>query len=322
MAIIAIDVGGTKIAGALFSEEGKPVEKVMDVVSGKKGDDVGQIILEQIRSLLKLAKSSSKSVEAIGICVPGIYDSEKGTVWAPNIPGWDSYPLRDEIMNEMDNCPPVFIESDRSCYILGEVWKGNARGCKDAIFLAVGTGIGAGILVDGSILRGAGNIAGAVGWLALNRPHQPAYNDYGCFECHASGEGLARMARKAMTDESNYNGILRSKPAQNVTGKDVFSAYGKDDPIAGKVIHETIELWGMGVANLISIFNPETIILGGGVMESSGQFLGQIKAEAARWAQPISFKQVSIELAGLGSDAALYGAAYLASSAPNENNGL
>jgi glucokinase len=320
MAVIALDVGGTKIAGALFSNKGEPVEKMVDAVSGKKGEEVGQIILDQVRFLIKLSDACSEPVEGIGICVPGIYDSENGTVWAPNIRGWESYPLRDKIIEKTDNCPPVFIDSDRSCYILGEVWKGNARGCKNAIFLAVGTGIGAGILIEGKILHGAGNVAGAVGWLALNRPHRAGYNHCGCFEYHASGEGLARMAREKISNQPGYQGFLRTKQTKKITGKDVFSAYSKNDPVAEEVMNEAIECWGMGIADLISIFNPEKIILGGGVMKSSTQFLDQIKAEAARWAQPVSFKKVSIEITDLGSDAGIYGAAYLASSALNGND--
>jgi glucokinase len=317
MAVIALDVGGTKIAGALFSNEGEPVEKMVDSIAGKEGKEVGRVILDQIHFLMKLAGSCFESVAAIGICVPGIYQPVKKTVWAPNIPEWDAYPLYDEIMETTEGCPPLWIDSDRSCYILGEVWKGNAKGSRDAIFLAVGTGIGAGILVDGKILQGANNIAGAVGWLALNRTHHPDYSKYGCFETHASGEGLARTAQKKIENKSAYQGILRSK--KQLSGEDIFTAYADEDPIAKEVINDAIEFWGMGIANMISIFNPEKIILGGGVMDSAKSFLEQINIEAARWSQPLSFEKVSIKFTGLGTDAGLYGAAYLAR---NEGTGI
>jgi glucokinase len=316
MAVIALDVGGTKIAGALFSNEGVPADKILDSVSGKKGEAVGQVILEQIRFLMKLADPCRERVEGIGICVPGIYHPEEGTVWAPNIRGWEAYPLYEEITEAIKECPPLLLDSDRSCYILGEVWKGNARGCKDAIFLAIGSGIGAGILVDGHILRGSNHIAGAVGWLALDRKYQPEYSKYGCFETHASGDGLARMAQKKMASAPEYQGLLRSK--KQPAGEDIFAAYVREDPIAKEVINNAIEYWGRGIADLISIFNPEKIILGGGVMGSSKPFLEQMKTEAARWSQPLSFNKVSIEFAGLGCDAGLYGAAYLAQNKNSE----
>ena len=100
-----------------------------------------------------------------------------------------------------------------SCSILGEVSRGVARGCRHAIFLAVGTGIGAGILVDGSILRGAHDIAGAIGWMGLDRPYQAAYRSCGGFESHASGAGIARVARKLLEAEPDYEGTLRCAAA-------------------------------------------------------------------------------------------------------------
>jgi glucokinase len=312
MAVIALDVGGTKIAGALFSNEKEVGHRIIDSVSEKKKSEISRIIQDQINSLIEQAESCSESVKAIGACVPGIYHPEDGTVWAPNIPGWESYPLLEKIRAATNNQIPVQIESDRSCYILGEVWKGDAQGCKDAIFIAVGTGIGAGITVDGQVLRGQGGIAGAIGWMGLDRPFQPDYSKYGCFEYHASGDGLARIARKYIDEKHAYQGLLSSNPQEKITSRDVFAAYKQDDSIANRVIQEAVEYWGMAAANLISIFNPEKIIFGGGVFDAAAPLLNQIKTEAKKWAQPLAFKKVTIELTRLGSDAGLYGAAYLA----------
>ncbi len=115
------------------------------------------------------------------------------------------------------------IDSDRACYILGEVWQGSAKGCKDAVFLAVGTGIGAGILVEGKVMRGSNDIAGAIGWLALDRPFQQKYISCGCFEYHASGEGLAKVAKELVAQ--NPDGILSAKNIDEITARDVFHAY-------------------------------------------------------------------------------------------------
>ena len=102
---------------------------------------------------------------------------------------WDDYPLRDELQRALGSPTAVVIDSDRAAYILGETWQGAARGARDAIFLAVGTGIGAGILVDGRVLRGHADIAGAIGWMALDRPYRERYAGCGCFEGHAFGTG-------------------------------------------------------------------------------------------------------------------------------------
>lgn len=312
MALIAIDIGGTKIAGALFSDEGQRLEKIVSSVDDRKEKEIGDLICSQIKNLIRKAAK----VDAIGISVPGIYFSEKGTVWAPNLPGWESYPLNDHVQQQVENIS-VTIDSDRSCYILGEVWKGNAQGCKDAIFLAVGTGIGAGILVDGRVLHGTGNIAGAVGWMGLNRHHRAEYSQYGCFEYHASGEGLVRVARDYLDENRSYSGELTKKDQNKLTTRDLFAAFKKNDPIAVQVIHEAVEYWGMATANLVSIFNPEKIIFGGGVFDAAAFLLDRIKKETKQWAQPIAIDQVSIDIAALGNEAGIYGAAYLALTSLN-----
>src|SRR5207249_2920978 len=135
--------------------------------------------------------------------------AERGTVWAPNIPGWDDYPLLEVLHDRLDPGIRIVIDSDRAGYILGETWRGAARGARNAIFLAVGTGIGAGILVDGKVLRGHADIAGAVGWLALDRAYGARYATCGCFEAHASGAGLTATAYELMQTMPNYKGELR-----------------------------------------------------------------------------------------------------------------
>ena len=189
------------------------------------------------------------------LSVPGISHTETGTVWAPNIPGWSDYPLLHEVTTVCGKIP-VVIDSDRACYISGEFWKGNAQGCKNAIFLAVGTGIGAGILVNGEILRGGHDIAGAIGWMALNRPFDDQYSSCGCFEYYSSGEGIAKQAMALMKKRKTYAGELVNKQNGKISSQDVFAAYQKSDPLAAEVIQQCIEFWGMAVANLISLFNP------------------------------------------------------------------
>src|SRR5207253_4376371 len=116
---------------------------------------------------------------------------------------------------------PVVIDSDRACYISGEVWQGNAKGCHDAIFLSVGTGIGAGILVNGNILRGAHNVGGAIGWMALNRPHENKYLDCGCFEYYTSGEGIATRAWELVNQRKDYGGELLNKKTEKLLAQDI-----------------------------------------------------------------------------------------------------
>jgi glucokinase len=310
MRLLAIDLGGTKLAIGVFTTDGELIAEERVPIDKRSGDEVGQLLSQKIKDLLS-QHAEEKSIQSIGISVPGIFYKDKGTVWAPNIPGWENYPLLKQVQCIAGDIP-VSIDSDRSCYILGEWWKGAAKGCTDAIFMAVGTGIGAGILVDEKILRGSNDIAGAVGWMALERPFQKDYTECGCFESSASGDGIAKLARKFLSTTDDYTRILNIKSIDVITAVDVFNAYDKGDAIAKKVIDHCIEYWGMAVANLVSLFNPQKIIFGGGVFGPAIKFIPAIYEEAAKWAQPISMKKVKLEASMLGPNAGLYGAAYAA----------
>lgn len=305
MSILGLDLGGTKLAVAHFSAEGEILSTKSIALEKRKDKEVGVLITDTIKSY-----TSQNTIQSIGVSIPGISRRETGTVWAPNIPGWDDYPLLEEI-RKVSGDIPVVIDNDRACCISGEVWQGNAKGCTDAIFLAVGTGIGAGVLVNGQILRGANDIAGAVGWMALQKPFLMKYISYGCFEYYASGDGIARLTRELLNIRQEYKGMLRD-PSAELTAHHVFAAYEENDPVAVTVIRECIEYWGMAVANLISIFNPEKIILGGGVFGPATKFIPRIEEEALKWAQPISASKVTLAESALGGKAAIYGAAFLA----------
>jgi glucokinase len=310
MPVLGLDLGGTKLAAAVFESDGTILYRNSVIIAGRKGDDVGNIIKDTIHNILGLP---SFPIESIGICVPGIYFARDGTVWAPNIAGWDRYPLLAALQSAVDGKNiKTGVDSDRACYILGETWLGAAGGCRDAVFLAVGTGIGAGIMVDGQIVRGYGDIAGALGWLAMSRPYREEYGSCGAFEYYASGEGIIRTAREMLEADKSYTGRLSTKNPDELSTRDVFEAYDTGDELAARVFDECIALWGMAAANIVSTFNPEKLIFGGGVFGPAVQFIERIRNEAARWAQPISMKQVSFESSALGGDAGLYGSGRLA----------
>lgn len=301
---LAIDLGGTKLAAAVFGGDGEMIVREQFALEREGASGAGL----QVREIISRFRDG---VDSVGICVPGIYRHASGKVWAPNIPGWDDYPLLAEAL-AVAGSVPVAIDSDRACYILGEHWKGNARGCSDAIFLAAGTGIGAGILSGGLVIRGVADIAGAVGWMALDRPYSSAYDGCGCFESQASGNGIAKVATKVMLDVPEYSGTLSEIGPDAITSRDIFVSYETSDEIAVRAITQAVELWGMASANLVSIFNPEKVIFGGGVFGPAASLIPAIREEAVKWAQPIAMRQVAFEASALGSDAGLYGAGLLA----------
>ena len=313
---LGIDLGGTKISAAIFDKSGAMLHREQILRHEKEGKDVGSLIISLCHSVCANAKITEKDIRAIGVCVPGIAYSTTGNVWAPNIPGWDNYPLKSELSEAFPGTI-ITIESDRTCYIVGEEKMGNAKGCRNAIFIAVGTGIGAGILIDGIVLHGTSDIVGAIGWMALKPPYTEKWDACGCFETHASGDGIAKEAIELLKSDHEYNGVLRGYPIDKITSYEVFEAFEKNDPVAVKVIDQAIEMWGMAAANLVSIFNPELIIFGGGVFGPAIPLIDKIYDQAKKWAQPISIKQVKFLPTALPKDAGLYGAGALAIRAGN-----
>ena len=311
-AVIGLDLGGTKLASALFDAAGKPLIKRSLPLNRRKGHAVGETHRQPGPPAVAIGGAAQPCGLRRGRVRSRHRAATKRTACGRRISRvGTTIPLKAEIKAAVSNqAVKIAIESDRTASILGEAWQGAARDCRNAIFLAVGTGIGAGILVDGRVLRGAHGIAGAIGWLALERPFRPEYVSCGCFESHASGHGIANMAQEAVEHHQHFDGRLQN--TDSLTAQEVFSAYEAGDETAKQVLLDAIGLWGMASANLISLFNPEKLIFGGGVFGPATQFLDAIAAEARRWAQPIAFEQVTFASSQLGEEAALYGAAHLA----------
>lgn len=312
MAAIALDIGGTKIEGAVFRADGHIIDRHRELLGDRTGDRVGELAVEIARILLDRAQENEIIVKNIGVCVPGIVHRADGSVWAPNIPGWERYPLRERLLNAFPGID-VSVDSDRSCSIYGESWIGSAAGCRDAVFVAVGTGIGLGIKVDGSVLHGHGDIAGASGWMALEPPYDHKFDRCGCFEYYASGTGIGHCAREALKAAGGIDGDFGGATEIDlVRAENVFAAYDRGDAVAAAVLDKAVEMWGMGAANLVSLFNPEYVIWGGGVFGPAVRFIDRIRAEAAKWAQPVAMQQVKFVPSAADINPILAGAAYIA----------
>ena len=249
-------------------------------------------VVEVAHRVTEQSRIPWSAISSAGVAVPGIYYAATGLVWAPNLPGWDHLPLREELAKALP--VPVVLDSDRAAYVTGEQWLGVARGLSDVIFVAVGTGIGAGIVSGGRLIRGAGDIAGAIGWFALDVRAKEIYKRIGCFEAEAAGPSLARRAGGGLTTEA------------------VIERARQGDAAAQANVNETVRYLAMGVANLVSVLNPQMVVLGGGLIHAGELFLEPLRREMLQWAQPIAAKQVRIELSALGEDAGVLGAARLA----------
>ena len=304
---LGIDVGGTKVSAALFSPDGEIRHRKKLALDRTGGDEAAS----QIASLIAEYTGGERAPRAIGIVIPGVVFHPSGEVWAPNIPNWDRYPLRDHLMEATEI--EVVLDSDRAAYVLGEQWCGAARGARDVVFLAVGTGIGAGILVDGRLCRGAGDIAGAVGWFALTPEFRAGYESRGCFESEASGTAVGERAVRILASRpSDLISDLVDHDLSRVTAETVVEAARRGDAVAEEVLEHAATFLAMGIANIVSILNPEIVVLGGGLLRGGDLLLDPIRSQFRRWAQPLAAEQVRVELSALGEDAGLFGAGRLA----------
>ncbi len=236
----------------------------------------------------------AEGASALSVDVPGLaYPS--GLVWAPNIPGWDRMPLG-KILRRRFNLP-VLVESDRNAFVTGEAWQGCAKRCRDVIFIAIGTGIGAGIISGGRLLRGSHELSGCLGWMAVRDRFLPIYKTVGCLEAHVAGPGIARAAQRVFHRDAK--------------AREVVKLARQGEPRAKKVLAQAGHYLGLALANLVDILNPEIIVIGGGVASAGRLLLAPAERTMRRWAQPLAVQQVRITRSRLGGRAGLLGAAKL-----------
>jgi glucokinase len=305
----AIDIGGTKIASGLVSTSGQVLYRAQIETPAAGGKEAAEAVASLALQLQTEAGKRKFELGAVGLCVPGLVNPASGVVWAPNIKGWKNVKLLPWLQKKVD-CPLSAV-SDRTAYVEGEAWRGAARGKKNVIYLAVGTGIGAGLMVDGHVIHGQSDLAGAAGWLALNPEFKPAYKKVGCFEAEAGGRALYQKSKEFIQKQPEV--LLSPQPRHFGTVENpvefLCEAARAGQMEAVKVVGEIQKYLAMGVANLVSLFNPEMIVLGGGLFKSADLFFEPVKKKFKLWAQPLAAEEVEIVLSSLGQQAALLGCA-------------
>jgi glucokinase len=304
--VLAVDLGGTKLAAALVNADGKVLARKSVPVDGSSA-------LAPVKQIVALARelAGSKSlrgrVAAAGVAVPGLVRRD-GNVWAPNLRGWKKMPLARRLKSALG--VSVSVESDRNAAVLGEVWRGAARGKNDAIVLMLGTGIGAGILSGGRLVRGAHELSGCAGWMVVT--NEPALKEQclGQLESLAAGPAIARAAQKELA--RGKGGLLEKIQAEAITAYEVAEAARRGDRVGIEVYREAGRMLGYGVANLVGLFDPEIVVIGGGLAGASDLFLEALRAAMKERAQPIAAERVKVKVSRLGGDANLLGVAWAA----------
>jgi glucokinase len=306
--VLGIDVGGTNLVAGVLAEDGS---EVLGVVSeptlAAQGADpvIGRIIKLGKASI----KESGKKVEGIGIGSPGPLDTKKGIVLlTPNL-GWTNMPLRDRVSEGLDL--PAMLDNDANCAIFGEWWRGAARGAKYVIGLTLGTGIGGGIIIDGKIYHGASDAAGEFGHVTIDaNGRRCKCGNYGCIEAYASGPAIAERAVEGI--ESGVDTALAQYVKDDltkITAQIVYEAANDGDEWALEVVRETASLLGSAVASFINIFNPEVVVICGGVTQAGDKLFNPLRSEVKRRAFKPAWEVCKIVPGTLPGTAGVYGAA-------------
>jgi len=292
--ILALDVGGTNMSAALFTEEGRsPVVLLRRSTPGQAGPeavvDAGVALLARVREQGREQEGvDPRSVVGVGIGVPGAVDSNRGIVFlAPNL-GWRDVPIRDLFRRRIDL--PIVIDNDANCAALGEWWAGAGRGSQLMLGVTLGTGIGGGIVRDGRLLRGVIGAAGEVGHMTIDLDGRlcPCGNR-GCLEAYASGTAIAARAREGLeAGEGSSIPPLVDGDLSRLTAEVVSTAAGEGDSFAIRLLEDTARFLGAGLAGLVNVLNPDRIVLAGGVMEAGSLLLDPLRAEIRDRAFPAS----------------------------------
>jgi len=308
--VLAFDLGGTKFAFGVVAENGDILGSDKIETLAKQGPEQAiQRVNLAAQALLKKLNIKPEELIGIGIASPGPLDIAKGCVdGSPNLPGWTGYSIV-KGLSDFFNLP-ARMDNDANAAALGEYKFGAGKNKKNMVYITVSTGIGGGVIVDGRLMRGANGNAAELGHLTLNiaGPACPCGAN-GCLEMYASGTAIARRTREAIQAGAQSQILNLAGSVEDITTHHILTALEKDDALAQKIWNETTEYLGRGLAVVINSFNPEVIVVGGGVTAAGDLLFKPVREKALRYAFPRLAAVCSIVPAGLGSNVGVVGAA-------------
>jgi glucokinase len=311
---LGIDLGGSKILTAVVDPQGRMLSSDENITPATKGREaVIQSILDSAHRALEQAGVAISAVYAIGVGAAGISDPEAGILFtSPNLPGWRDVPLREIVQEKLGK--KTFLINDANAAALGEFCFGAARNVRNFIYITLSTGIGGGIVIDGKVYTGAIGVAGEVGHMTIDYDG-PICNcgNRGCWEMLASGTALAREAKRRIREGARTSILEYAEgDVEKVTAQVIHSAAERGDSLAKELIAQTGYYVGVGLANLINIFNPELIVIGGGLSNMGDMLLEPAFKVAGERAYGEAFQAVRFASAELGRNSGVLGAAAFA----------
>ncbi len=303
-----VDVGGTTVKIGLLEEDGTLCESwEIPTRTQNGGVNILPDIAASIQKSIKKNKLTEKQICGIGMGVPGPVSAD-GTVNKCVNLGWDVFNVEKGM--EVLTGFPTRVGNDANMAALGEMWMGGGKGFLDLVVITLGTGIGAGVIVDGRILSGFNGAAGEIGHMPMREDETEfcGCGKRGCLEQYASANGIARVAKKYLNEHDDAS-VLRDLPVEEITAKEVFDAAKAEDAVGLKLVEDFGEIIGIALAQVASVTNPQVFVIGGGVSKA-----GPIVTDVIRkYFVPHAFHACSgaeFTLATLGNDAGIYGSAW------------
>lgn len=307
--IVGVDVGGTNIVVGTVAQDGS---EIMGIETAPTFADQGaDAVIDRIVQVTRrsMDRAKGKDIVGVGIGSPGPLDTKTGVVLlTPNL-GWTNMPLRDRVSEGLGL--PATLDNDANCAVFGEWWRGAAKGSDHVVGLTIGTGIGGGIVLYGDIYHGVSDIAGEFGHMTIDSTGRRCKcGNYGCVEAYASGPAIASRAVEGIESGADsslpryVNGDLTK-----ITAQVVYEAAHDGDEYALEVVRETAKLLGAGVANIINIFNPQVVVICGGVTAAGDRLFVPLRSEVKRRAFKPAVDVCRILPGELAGTAGVWGAA-------------
>jgi glucokinase len=310
--VCAVDLGGTNLRAANIDGAGHIHERVRKPTPKSEAvTDVINSLAGAVRECETGALTRGAHLKSVSIVVPGTVQTDTGVVVnAPNLRSLQGYKLGPALQSALGRS--VLLENDANAAALGEMWRGAARGFQTILCLTLGTGVGGGIILDGKLWRGADGTAGELGHLNVE-PFGGVLckcGNTGCLEVYASATAIVRMAREEL--DQYVNSRLHSIAVEELTSEKIYAAAKAGDELSIEVFRKAGIYLGVALASFVNIFNPEIIVIGGGVSAAWEMFAQPAREETLRRAFQVPAQRCQLVRAERGDDAGLLGAAWLA----------
>ena len=304
-----IDLGGTTAKIGLFKTTGELLEKwEVPTDTSNAGEHILKNLAAAVQGKMQEKGLAAEQVEGVGVGVPGpVLDSRIVPIICANLGGWGKHNVAEEL-GDMLGGIKVLVGNDANVAALGEIWMGAAKGCRSAVMVTLGTGVGGGVIVNGKVIDGTHGAGGEIGHITVDRHETAACGcgKHGCLEQYASATGISRLARKKMEHETRATILTK----EDLSAKAVFDAVKEGDEVAIEVATEMGNYLGHAMADMAAVLDPAVFVIGGGVSKAGEVLLSFIEKpfmEKAFFAN----KNVKFKLATLGNDAGICGAAKL-----------